>query len=147
MAFTVVRELVHHEVVLEAVALAHAGADVVVNYVRGDEAAEQTVALAARCGARVYAHRADVSAGKTPPTAAPPNELRDLQKQRDDAIRNAIEQLRSQLFEPFVTTKPDGLGIGLAIAQTIVTAHGSRLEHREGADRGAVFAFSLAVAV
>jgi|GEM_PF-6698063 len=44
----------------------------------------------------ITAHRADVSAGKMPPTDAPPNELRDLQKQRDDAIRNAIEQLRSQ---------------------------------------------------
>ena len=64
-----------------------------------------------------------------------------------DSGAGVPEQLRSQLFEPFVTTKPDGLGIGLAIAQTIVTAHGSRLEHREGADRGAVFAFSLAVAV
>jgi signal transduction histidine kinase len=56
------------------------------------------------------------------------------------------EALRAQLFEPFVTTKPDGLGIGLAIAQTIVTAHSGRLEYREGADGGAVFAFSLAAA-
>src|SRR5881394_2676787 len=44
----------------------------------------------------ITAHRADVSAGKTPPTAASPNELLDWQKQRDDAIRNAIEQLRTQ---------------------------------------------------
>src|SRR5205085_8096520 len=43
----------------------------------------------------ITAHRADVSAGKIQPTAAPPNELQDLQKQRDDAIRNAIEQLRT----------------------------------------------------
>jgi C4-dicarboxylate-specific signal transduction histidine kinase len=56
------------------------------------------------------------------------------------------EDLRPQLFEPFVTTKPDGLGIGLAIAQTIVIAHNGRLEHREGAEGGAVFAFSLAAA-
>jgi signal transduction histidine kinase len=56
------------------------------------------------------------------------------------------EHLRPQLFEPFVTTKPDGLGIGLAIAQTIVTAHSGRLEHTEGPDGGAVFAFSLAAA-
>jgi len=44
----------------------------------------------------ITAHRAEVSAGKIPPTAPPPNELLDLQKQRDDAIRNAIEQLRTQ---------------------------------------------------
>ena len=52
--------------------------------------------------------------------------------------------LRSRLFEPFVTTKPDGLGIGLSIAQTIVAAHGGKLEYREAAG-GAVFSFSLAV--
>ena len=44
-----------------AVALAHAGADVVVNYVSQPEAAEETVAEARRCGSRVIAHRADVS--------------------------------------------------------------------------------------
>jgi C4-dicarboxylate-specific signal transduction histidine kinase len=55
------------------------------------------------------------------------------------------EDLRSRVFEPFMTTKPDGLGVGLAIAQTIVGAHGSKLEYRGGAG-GAVFAFSLAAA-
>ena len=44
-----------------AIALAHAGADVVVNYVSNEMAAEEVVTEARRCESRVYAHRADVS--------------------------------------------------------------------------------------
>jgi glucose 1-dehydrogenase len=44
-----------------AIALAHAGADVVVNYYADDAAADWVVEEAARCSSRVYAHRADVS--------------------------------------------------------------------------------------
>ena len=44
-----------------AIALAHAGADVVVNYRSGPETAQQVVEEAGRCGSRAYAHEADVS--------------------------------------------------------------------------------------
>lgn len=44
-----------------ALALGRAGADVVVNYVSRDEEAQKVVADIQRCGARAYAHRADVS--------------------------------------------------------------------------------------
>src|SRR5258707_15651263 len=44
-----------------AVALGHAGADVVVNYVSRDDEAQKVVAEIQHCGARAYAHRADVS--------------------------------------------------------------------------------------
>jgi glucose 1-dehydrogenase len=44
-----------------AIALAHAGADVVVNYRSGPETAQQVVEEANHCGSRVYAHQADVS--------------------------------------------------------------------------------------
>lgn len=44
-----------------AIALAQAGANVVVNYRSGDEEAQKVVDEAGRCGSRVYAHRADVS--------------------------------------------------------------------------------------
>src|SRR5512134_3251539 len=44
-----------------AIGLGHAGADVVVNYVSGEEEAERVVEEVRRCGARAYPHRADVS--------------------------------------------------------------------------------------
>src|SRR6516164_7274169 len=44
-----------------AIALAHAGADVVVNFVSNAAATEQVVEEASHCGSRIYAHQADIS--------------------------------------------------------------------------------------
>ena len=48
-----------------------------------------------------------------------------------------------KVFEPFYSTKPDGLGIGLAISRSIVQAHGGVLRVRENKPQGAVFSFTL----
>ena len=50
---------------------------------------------------------------------------------------------RDEDFEPFVSTKPDGLGMGLSIARTIVEAHGGRLWTTANPEGGAVFHFTL----
>lgn len=52
----------------------------------------------------------------------------------------------SKIFDPFVTTKPDGLGIGLAISRTIVEAHDGRLWATSNPDGGATFHLTLPVA-
>ena len=49
------------------------------------------------------------------------------------------------VFEPFYTSKPNGLGMGLAISRSIIEAHGGRLWAENNPGGGAMLAFTLPV--
>ena len=63
------------------------------------------------------------------------------------AVRDTGHGLRpeslSRLFEPFYTTKPDGMGMGLSICRSIIEAHGGRLWATRCEPRGALFQFTV----
>jgi two-component system sensor kinase FixL len=53
------------------------------------------------------------------------------------------EELALQLFRPFVTTKPHGMGVGLSISRTIIESHGGRIWVESNPGGGAIFRFTL----
>jgi two-component system sensor kinase FixL len=51
----------------------------------------------------------------------------------------------AQVFDSFYTTKPHGMGLGLAICRTLIEAHGGRIKATANSDRGATFYCTLPV--
>jgi len=60
-----------------------------------------------------------------------------------DRGRGVPEQIGTDVFKPFYTTRSDGLGLGLSISRSIVSAHGGRLWSAARAGGGTVFSLSL----
>lgn len=56
------------------------------------------------------------------------------------------ESVKNRLFEPFTTTKPQGLGVGLSISRSIIEAHQGKILVEPNPGGGAVFGFILPLA-
>jgi C4-dicarboxylate-specific signal transduction histidine kinase len=67
----------------------------------------------------------------------------DVEISVSDTGTGLTKEVISTLFTPFLTTKSEGLGIGLTIVQRIVAAHGGTIEAEENVSGGATFKVSL----
>ena len=61
----------------------------------------------------------------------------------EDTGPGISEEIAADLFKPFTTTKPGGMGIGLSISRRIIEAHGGEMHVEPRAGGGARFRFTL----
>ena len=61
----------------------------------------------------------------------------------DDSGHGIAAEDQAQLFQPFFTTKEQGLGLGLSICSTIVKSHGGKLSIENNAGGGATVVVAL----
>lgn len=61
----------------------------------------------------------------------------------EDTGSGISETLAPQLFQPFVSSKQNGMGIGLSICRTIIESHGGRIWFEPGTEGGTIFRFTL----
>jgi len=64
----------------------------------------------------------------------------------EDSGIGVSDENMSRLFEPFFTTRSQGIGMGLAISRSIIEAHGGRLWAESTVDHGSAFQFNLPIA-
>jgi two-component system sensor kinase FixL len=63
---------------------------------------------------------------------------------RDDGPGISAD-LQTEVFQPFITTKSHGLGMGLTISRALIEANGGKLWHSQNDGRGATFHFTLPI--
>ena len=76
---------------------------------------------------------------------APPSAAREIAIAVSDTGPGVPEELREKIFYPFFTTKERGSGVGLAMAQKVVSSHGGVLELESARGAGATFRVRLPV--
>jgi signal transduction histidine kinase len=64
----------------------------------------------------------------------------------EDTGPGISEEILERIYEPFFSTKPEGLGMGLSICRSIAEAHGGRLQASNNPAGGGIFVFALPVA-
>jgi two-component system sensor kinase FixL len=74
-------------------------------------------------------------------TCALENELAQITVQ--DTGSGISQPIAEKLFQPFVTSKPNGMGVGLSICRTIVEAHGGQIWFEAAPEGGTIFRFTL----
>ena len=62
-----------------------------------------------------------------------------------DSGSGIAPEIAEQLFQPFITTKRQGMGVGLSISRTIVEAHGGKIWAEPNPTGGTIFSFTLAM--
>lgn len=67
----------------------------------------------------------------------------DVMVEVSDTGPGIAEEISGQLFQPFVTTKSGGMGIGLSISKRIIQAHDGEIRVERNAAGGATFRFTL----
>ena len=63
---------------------------------------------------------------------------------QDSGTGIAVDKLEA-IFDPFITSKPEGLGMGLSICRSIIERHGGKISAANNPDRGATFSIVLPV--
>ena len=70
----------------------------------------------------------------------------DIQVSVRDNGPGIAPELMERLFDPFISSKDSGIGIGLSVCKSIIESHGARIEASNDAHGGACFQFTLPVA-
>jgi two-component system sensor kinase FixL len=70
-----------------------------------------------------------------------------MQVEVSDTGPGIADEIAPQLFQPFITTKPGGMGVGLSISKRIIESHGGELTVARNDAGGATFTFTLPILV